>query len=156
MSVLNSGGGEIVWLWIMGGNHMGVSGFIWLRIIADELDFQELGVKIDLHPTNTFRKGENTNSRFGNETFEQDGWFFELEFKDADSFDAVLNEFSTKLVGYKDYLQDLYKKAYVRLWCDLYSDNAQMGFEISPETLSIICSLGIGFDISFFAHGDVE
>lgn len=135
---------------------MGVSGFICLRIMADELDFQELESNIDLHPINIHRNGENTNSRFGNETYEQDGWFFELEFKDTDSFDDVLNEFSTKLVGYKDYLQDLYKKAYVRLWCDIYSDNAQMGFEISPGTLSAICSLGIGFDISFYSHGDAE
>lgn len=135
---------------------MGVSGFICLRIMADELDFQELEANIDLNPTDVYRKGENTNSRYGNKTYEQDGWFFELEFKDSDSFDAVLNEFSTKLIAYKDYLQDLYRKAYVRLWCDIYSDNAQMGFEISPGTLSTICRLGIGFDISFYSHGDAE
>lgn len=135
---------------------MGVSGFICLIIMADELDFKELETNIDLHPTNIHRKGENTNSRFGNETYDQDGWFFEVEFKDSHSIDTVLNEFSSRLVRYKDYLQDLYRKAYVRLWCDIYSDNAQMGFEISPEALAIISSLGIGFDISFFSHGDVE
>lgn len=135
---------------------MGVSGFICLRIMADELDFKGLETNIDLHPTDVYRKGENTNSKYGNETYEQDGWFYECEFDDSNRMDTVLNEFSSELEKYKDYLQDLYKKAYVRLWCDIYSDNAQMGFEISPGTLSTICSLGIGFYISFYSHGDAE
>lgn len=134
---------------------MGIYGYISLRITSEKLDFDDINKNIDLVPTTLFKKGETRDSKYGRRTYSEDGWLYEVKFDDNENIDIILSQFVSSIRGYKDYLQSIYNDYYVRLWCDIYSDSAQMGIEISPNTILKICTLGIGMDIQVYSHGDV-
>lgn len=135
---------------------MNVSGYCCLRICGDRLDFAEINSNVRLQPTHVNRKGESNNCKYGYNKYVEDGWFYELEFTDIQNVNDVIHDFTNDLISYKEYLQEICKKNYVRLWCDIYSDYAQVSISFSSETLKRVSELGIGFDIQVYSHGDIE
>lgn len=137
---------------------MSISGYITLRIEGNPLDFDYIDNCIKLQPTIVYRKGDLIPNKYGAETKVQknDRWLYELKFDDSQDFNNVLNGFVSKLCIYRDYIKTLYKKQYVRLWCDLYTELGQFAILLAPETIQEIADLGIGCDIQIYSDGEVR
>ena len=137
---------------------MGISGFVALRIHSNKLDFDDISNNIKLQPTYICHKGDIITNRykFGDKVQKEDRWLYEVKFDDSQDLDDVVNEFILKLSNCRNYIKMLYKKYYVRLWCDIYSDLAQFGISFTPDTIQKIAELGIGVDIQMYSYGELS
>jgi hypothetical protein len=125
--------------------------------MGENLDFKEMKNNFKFEPTYLHLKGEPINSKYkyGSKEYEEDSWLYEVEFNETQNINDVMFDFINIVIEHKDYLKKLSEKNYVRLWCDIYSDYAQLGFSFFPETCQRINELGIGIDIQIYSEGKV-
>lgn len=132
---------------------MSITGQISLKILGENLDFKKINTNLGIFPTRTFLKGKT----YGVVRIpaENDSWYYILEFKDS-SIEEVLKKLLFQLMPAKEYIRSLTLKDYVSIRCGIQTPLAQIFLYISPEVLSLISELNIGFEISIFSWGGVE
>lgn len=135
---------------------MGLSGYLCLRINGNKLNFDDINSGMKLQPTQVYHKGDIISSKYGNKVHTEEGWFYEVGFDGSQNLNDVVNEFVSTLSNCKSYLKVIYNDYYVRLWCDIYSDFAQLSMIFTPDTIQKIADLGIGFDIQLYSHGELS
>ena len=130
-----------------------MTGWVSLKIIGEELNFDEIAKNINLFPSKNFRRGVTYNKFVG--PAENDSWYYTIEFSN-ESLDDVLKEFLVILNSYEEYIKNLAKKEYVSIRFAVDSPFAQLFFYISPESIATLMNLEIGLEISVFSWGGVE
>ncbi len=133
-----------------------MSNFCSLIINGDKLDFEDIEKNIKLNPTDIYHKGGLKDKKYNNDVYSEDGWVYEVTFGDNDKVDDILSGFVSDVLIFKDYISSICHKYHVRLWCDIYSDYAQINILLSPSVLQKISDLGIGIDFQVYSHGDLE
>lgn len=127
---------------------------VWLRVLNEELDSDEISRVLKLQPTRTIRAGE-TISEKSPRTQRYSGWFLEsagqVDSRDSrEHFDWLLNQID----GKGSQLQELAKRGYlVDVCCRWDSAAGQGGPSFTPWQLSTLGALGVElwFDIYFDA-----
>ncbi|WP_249899683.1 DUF4279 domain-containing protein [Paenibacillus sp. PK3_47] len=139
-----------------------MNGNFTLSIYDDTLDFAEISRLLHTSPSSVTRKGEVLAKRT-NLTAPSDSWHLQTSFgEDDESHESHDPEASLLLLLHKlrtcseqiEYLQRKYKT--VRLNAYLRSDFAQMGLDLSVETVQMISRLGLGLGIHILSYGGVE
>lgn len=127
---------------------MVITGYCCLTIYGETLDFEDIKRNLDFEPTDVYHRGESHDRG----TYPEDSWGYEVALDSKRDVDEIIYEFISFVLNYKDYICYLRTKNNVRLWCDIYADNAQSKIFFSPKTIDIISKLGIGIDIEMYLH----
>ena len=127
---------------------------VWLRVLNEELDPDEISRILELQPTRTIRAGETVSWK-SSRMRRHSSWFLEsadqVDSRDSrENFDWLLNQIG----GKGPQLQELAKRGYlVDICCRWDSASGEGGPSFTPWQLSTLGALGIElwFDIYFDA-----
>ena len=133
---------------------MSIIGSFSLKILNNELNFEQISSNLKLQATDIFRKGET----FGNKprTTENDVWYYEVEFEEYQNPNDVLEKLLSILKPSSDYLKELSKSVDVRIRCVLSSDFAQIYTLFSEKVIQEMAILNVKFELSILSFGEVE
>jgi len=129
------------------------SGNCSLMIRGHELNFNEIENSLKINPSRVVKKGEIISKVVGES--EYDLWVYEIKLDEAKKPDQTLRDLLSIFNPRKAYIQNIAKSADVRIKCYVQSDDAQIYFELSPNTINELASLGIKFEITILSWGGV-
>lgn len=127
------------------------SGNCGLIIRGHELSFNEIENNLKINPLRVVKKGEVISKVVGES--EYDLWVYEIKLDEAKKPDQIFRDLLSVLNPYKAYIQNIAKYADVRMKCYVQSDDAQIYFELSPNVIKELASMGIKLEISILSWG---
>jgi len=133
---------------------MSTSGNCSLVIRGHELNFKEIEENLKIKPSRIIKKGQVVSEVIGESEF--DIWVLEIKFKEEEIPNNILAEVISVLTPYKVYIQGLSKWSDVRIKCYVQSKYAQINFELYPNVINELSSMGIKLEISILSWGGVK
>lgn len=127
------------------------SGFITLRIMGKDLNFEFLNSFIELEPGTIVKKGEKLRRGVALE----DRWFYEMKFSE-DDFSEKVSEFIDILNKRKDKIHKVKETATVDISFYISSEMAQFGYTLTAEQLKQLGSFGENIYFDLLSYGLVE
>jgi len=124
-----------------------------LIIRGHKLNFDEIENNLKINPSRAVKKGEVISKVVGES--EYDLWVYEMKMDDTKKIDQILRDLLSIISPRKAYIQSIAKYADVRIKCYVQSDDAQIYFELSPNAINELASLGIRLEISILSWGGV-
>ena len=127
-----------------------ISGEIEFRIVDDnEINVENVN---GIMPTRMLRKGEI--KKFGRESKNQ--WSHEEHFNNIDEFEILFSRMLKKLVEKREYIHHIMEiYEYVGITIYLRSDFGQLGWEFTPEMISMMALLGCEVSVDILSGGMV-
>lgn len=121
------------------------------RIVGDDFDPQMITEKLQIHPTQSWRKGEKTGHRDSERTFSDWGWStgYEESYDVDDQIKKVLDIFCCK----KSELIDLNKDAQLEYKIELainIMSNEEPAIYLEKEIISFCNELDISLDFDLY------
>ena len=130
------------------------TGWCIISIYSDTVSVDEISRIMPVESTSTVVKGDLLSKRL-NSHAPHNGWFYKKEFNDLNDVDEAMRyvaKICFEVLGKLTETKDLD----VRLGCFVNSDLAQVEYEFSPETLSLLASIGKRLKIALFSWGGGE
>ncbi|MDR1101575.1 MAG: DUF4279 domain-containing protein [Clostridiales bacterium] len=128
------------------------SQWAYFRIIGkSHLDFADIEHNLLITPDRKIKKGE----KYKIVTAENDSLIYETTLnEDEDIYEAIRRKAREFLI-YKDYLAEISKKYLICLTISIQSEFAEVCFELPPDIVKLLASLGISIEFSVFSWGGV-
>lgn len=134
--------------------NLSFSGSVSLKIVKEQLDFNEISNNLTIKPTVIYRKGQK-HKVIKTIVAENDSWYYTIKFKDGNFINA-LEKLLKELKPYKEYIKLLSKKAYTVIRCSISSDNAQIYVCLEPKIIQEIAKFNFKFEFSILSFGEIE
>ena len=126
-----------------------ISGYIFLRISGENLDFNEISKMLNILPKISYKKGDKRIlSNFEEVVYTEDCWLIEYRIPKKTEILKAIQKFLGRFNNKRDYLRNISKKYMITLWISVYPDDIQINFNIPHNTIQIISEMGIDIDIS--------
>lgn len=129
------------------------TGICSLIIRAHDLNFDELKENLPIEPSRIVKKGQSISRAIEESKF--DIWIFEMKYSE-ELPNQALEKLLAALLPYKSYLRNVSQSVDIRIKCYVQSRYAQINFEIFPELIKELASIGIKLEISILSWGEVK
>lgn len=127
-----------------------ISGTCSILIYSESLRPCEISDHLKLKPTKFIEKGKDKKINA-----QKNGWFYEIKFDKIDEFDFVLKKLVKLYLNNMGKFQGL-KDCEIYIRCFIHSDLAQIGYEISSETIKLLKKINKTLEFSILSWGGVE
>lgn len=128
-------------------------GELYLRISGNNLDFKKIDTDLELKATKCVTKGTRIlNTHFA----EIDVWLYEEKIINLPSLNDKLFDILNKLLIKKDIINDIKNDNEIAITVDIRSDDAQIGFEINNNNISMLSRLNLGLSFNILSFGLVS
>lgn len=127
----------------------------YLTIHGMDLPVEQIEAGLKVKATRLIRKGEELN-RLPLIVAAEDEWQYAVSLTAHHGKDAGLNDLLTLINDKAELLQPMKEKGQVSLRLYVQSDNAQMAYQLMPETLAKIVATGLPLDVSSLSWGEVK
>ncbi|MHB1453860.1 MAG: DUF4279 domain-containing protein [Saccharofermentanales bacterium] len=128
---------------------MHISGYIYLRISGESLDFDEISKMLNILPKNAYKKGDRKVLDNSEEiTYKEDCWLAEYGISAKTEISLAINGFLSQFQKGHDYLRDISKRNEITLWISVYPNDIQANIHFPNHIVKMISDIGIDMDIS--------
>lgn len=135
---------------------MEVSGSFTFSISDQNLDFKDIESNIGLQPTKIVEKGQPI-TRLTSREAPYDIWLYEKNIYDGEDIMVHLADLLSDLLPYSKYILEISKHyKQVTIDCYLRSNFAQIGFQISHNTISMLEKLDLSLNFHILSFGEVR
>jgi hypothetical protein len=119
-----------------------------LRVVGKDVDPTEISQLLRCEPTAAARTGDVIKSKGFARTVREGFWRLESS-RDATDIEDQVVSLLARVTNDLDVWRDLSKRFRVDMFCGLFLDAKNRGFELTPQTLRQLADRGIsiGFDI---------
>lgn len=127
--------------------------FAALRIVGDDVDFDDIGEHLGLRPTSTMRRGDSMTPL--DEAATNDVWTYRAEVRREKPPADHLAVLKRLLDPHSAYLRSLAAKWKVSIYCSYQTDFAQGGFVVPTNLAGMFRDYGADLEIAILSWGGV-
>ena len=125
-----------------------------LMITGSGMDMDKISGMLDMQPTRVIYKGDLLN-RLPEIIANEDEWILITQLENPQGRDDILGGLLQKLISKKKELSEIAEFGQVRLRLRVQSDYVEVSYSLMPETVELMCELGLPLDISTVSWGEV-
>ncbi len=125
-----------------------------LMITGSGMDMDKISGMLDMQPTRVIYKGDLLN-RLPEIIANEDEWILITQLENPQGRDDILGGLLKKLISKKKELSEIAEFGQVRLRLRVQSDYVEVSYSLMPETVELMCELGLPLDISTVSWGEV-
>lgn len=125
-----------------------------LMITGSGMDMDKISGMLDMQPTRVIHKGDLLN-RLPEIIANEDEWILITQLENPQGRDDILGGLLKKLISKKKELSEIAEFGQVRLRLRVQSDYVEVSYSLMPETVELMCKLGLPLDISTVSWGEV-
>ena len=123
-------------------------------ITGSGMDMDKISGMLDMQPTRVIYKGDLLN-RLPEIIANEDEWILITQLENPQGRDDILGGLLKKLISKKKELSEIAGFGQVRLRLRVQSDYVEVSYSLMPETVELMCELGLPLDISTVSWGEV-
>lgn len=123
-------------------------------ITGSGMDMDKISGMLDMQPTRVIYKGDLLN-RLPEIIANEDEWILITQLENPQGRDDILGGLLKKLISKKKELSEIAEFGQVRLRLRVQSDYVEVSYSLMPETVELMCELGLPLDISTVSWGEV-
>ena len=123
-------------------------------ITGSGMDMDKISGMLDMQPTRVIYKGDLLN-RLPEIIANEDEWILITQLENPQGRDDILGGLLKKLISKKKELSEIAEFGQVRLRLRVQSDYVEVSYSLMPETVKLMCELGLPLDISTVSWGEV-